>query len=1014
VTETSWRRVKALFDQAVELPANEREGFLRGATPDDTLRAEVASLLATDQASGFLDRLASAACVGRVAPVAPAGEPVLVPGGRLGSYEIVSLVGLGAMSEVYRARDLTLNREVALKVLLPPLADDPDRSARFKREAQLLATLNHQNIATIYGFEEPDGTQALVMELIDGLTLAERIARGPIGIREALNVALQIAVALEAAHDKGIIHRDLKPANIKIAAHGLVKVLDFGLAKVWTGAEPGDRSSSSTGTRLVESSLRGTPAYMSPEQARGLVLDRRTDVWSFGCVLYEMLTGRAPFAGESISDTLAAMLETEPEFSVLPADTPLAVRNLLRQCLTKNPEQRLDSAATARREIGAALGYRDAGWRRSQRPRQLAFLAMAIVATVAGVTAPVAWTRRIARLTTPSPTTVRFVVTPSKDWPFNVYGSNRDLAVSADGRAVVYRAGGTETNGSPLLVRAIDRIEARALANPFNTYAPVTGRVANAVAPFFSPTGLWVGFFENGALKKVSAAGGSTIELCEIRGNPLGATWGDDDVISFATDGPNGGLWRVSARGGTPMLLASPDRSQGETAYAFPSALPNGHGVLFTIMTGSSMGGPSVAVIDPVSGRRKVVVRHGADAEYLDTGDLIFAAAGSLQSVRFDPVRLETRGQPMVVVDRVLTKPSGATNYAVAGNGTLVYQTGPAEQTPVGSLVWVDRARRERSLKAPPRAYGPPRISPDGGFVAVGVREHGNTDIWILDLARETSRRLTFVPGMNGLPLWTPDGRHVVFMSDRTGVLNLYGQRADGIGPLSRLTATRNSQWPSSISPDGRSLFGFDFVAPTGWDLIRIDLSNWRSVLAADRGAAGGRRSTIHPEETLTTGPTSSIATTAQRLFTGDFSEVSPDGRYIAYQSPESGRYEVYVRPLPSAGQERWKISVSGGTRPAWAHNGRELFYLDANNTLIAVPVRASGLSFVAGKPTTVVDMPYLEPNPARHYDVSPDGQRFLMIKGTASSNHDAAAVTTVVVEHWVEELQRLISATAR
>ena len=535
MTDERWPRVKALFQAAVERPIEERHAFLAAATGDDAaLRREVESLLASDTSDvSFLDRLPVASASVLADPLAALptsmdptlSHPVLAAGRRVGPYEIVAPLGAGAMGEVYRACDTKLNRIVALKVLPERFALDPDRLARFTREAQLLAALNHPNIAAIYGLEESGGAQALVLELVDGPTLADRI--GQIPVEEALTIARQIAEALEAAHEKGIIHRDLKPANIKIGRDGVVKVLDFGLAKVWDGAPQSDVSASPklTATEFGERAVLGTPAYMSPEQARGQSLDRRTDIWSFGCVLYEMLTGRAPFAGDTIADTLAAILEHEPDWKMLPADTPVPIRRLLRRCLEKDRKRRLDSASDARLEIEDAIAFPVAETPElpAAPSRRVTPAAIAALAGFMVIAALVTWILMRPAPTAPLP--VRFAIVPPPGLPLNVSGFARDLALSPDGRRLVYRAGGSNTAGSPLMVRAIDQLDAQ----------PVAG-VVNGLAPFFSPDSRWIGFFENTDLMKVSSAGGPVITLCQFSGVPLGASWGDDNTITFATN----------------------------------------------------------------------------------------------------------------------------------------------------------------------------------------------------------------------------------------------------------------------------------------------------------------------------------------------------------------------------------------------------------------------------------------------------------------------------------------------
>jgi eukaryotic-like serine/threonine-protein kinase len=1000
VTDERWQRVKSLFQAAAERPPAERAAFLDAATgDDDALRREVDSLLTSDTSDvSFLDLLPDVREHGLDDPLYARPESIapppaltgLAPGHRVGPYRIVGPLGVGAMGEVYRACDTTLNREVALKVLPELFALEPDRRMRFEREAQLLAALNHPNIAAIYGLEQCNGAQALVLELVDGPTLGDRIACGPIPVQEALSISRQIVLALEAAHEKNIIHRDLKPANIKITGNGVVKVLDFGLAKVRDGAPLADlsRSPRLTATDIGGRTLLGSPAYMSPEQARGQSLDRRTDIWSFGCVLYEMLTGRPSFAGDTISDTFVAILEREPDRTMLPADTPAPTRRLLRRCLKKDRKERLDSAADARLEIDDAIAP-PADEALAAAPTGSRRVIAAAIAALAGawIAGLVVWT-----LMRPGPATPvlqsRFAIVSPPGQPLNVSGSTRDLALSPDGRRLVYRFGGTSTTGSPLVVRAIDHLDAQPMAE-----------VVLAYAPFFSPDSRWIGFFENMHLKKAPIAGGAPITLCRISGVPLGASWGDDNTITFATNSPGTGLWRVSADGGTPTVLTTPDPAQREGNHAFPSVLPHRRGVLFTIPTVGEADSPHVAALDLKTGQRKRLIR-GTDAEYVETGHLIFAAAGALRAVRFDPVRLQVLSDPVLVAEHVMMKPSGAANYTVSRSGTLVYVPGgPRGETPTRSIVWVDRkGHEERINNAPLRGYGPPRLSPDGARLAIGILDQGNTEIWIWDFARETLRRLTFAPGMDGLPVWTPDSRRIIFMSDRMGVLNLYSQSADGGGIVERLTTSAAPQWPTAITPNGRWLVGFTRPATTS-DVVFFPLTD----SATRPGSA--------PASSIGSSPTEPLA---DAQFNGSLAEFSPDGRYLAYQSDESGRMEVYVRPFPHVDRSRWQISTDGGSRPVWARSGRELFYLDESSALTGIPVRTSGSTFLPGSPTKLFTTRYVEPNPARHYDVSPDGRRFLMIKNSAEGDPNATPASMVVVEHWFEELKRRVPTNGK
>jgi len=588
----------------------------------------------------------------------------LAAGTRLGPYEIVAPLGAGGMGEVYRARDLKLGRDVAIKVLLPTVADDPERLARFGREAQLLASLNHPHIAQIYGLEEADGVRALVMELVEGHTLADRIAQGAIPFAEALSVSKQIAEALEAAHEQGIIHRDLKPANIKLRPDGTVKVLDFGLAKALNPSAGSAANAVADSPTLTSPAMTrlgmilGTAGYMSPEQARGLPLDRRTDIWAFGCVLYEMLTARQPFPGDTVSDTVAGILSRDPDWATLPEATSAAIRRLLRRCLEKDRRRRLADAADARLEIDDALALSavDAVASPASPSRRLA--PVAIAGTLVGgalIGALLVWA--VMRPgPEPSVQPSRFVLVPPPAQALVVSGAVRDIVLSGDGTQLIYTGGQGQ-----LMVRPLDQLDARPLAG-----------VANARAPFLSPDGRWIGFFTgtSGELKKVAIAGGTPVTLCRIVGSPRGASWGPDDTIVFATNEPTTGLFRVRASGGKPDVLTTPDSGKGmEEDHLAPSLLPDGRAVLFTSAgVSSNAANAEVAVLDLATGQRKILIRGGSQPEYVDTGHLIYASGGSLRAVRFDVAKREVLSDPVTVVDGVM-KLTGLKNSGVGYHG---------------------------------------------------------------------------------------------------------------------------------------------------------------------------------------------------------------------------------------------------------------------------------------------------------------------------------------------------------
>ena len=892
------------------------------------------------------------------------------------------------MGEVYRARDTQLKREVAIKVLPEPFAQDADRLARFQREAELLAALSHPNIAAVYGLEKSDTVTGIVLELVEGETLADIIARGPIAPADALPIARQIADALDAAHEKGVIHRDLKPANIKVTPDGKVKVLDFGLAKLAESAAVSGISATMSPTLSLHATMGGmilgTAAYMSPEQARGRPVDKRADIWAFGAVLFEMLTGSPPFPGEDISHILARVIEREPDWSGLPATLSPAVGVVLRRCLTKDARQRIRDIGDVRLALEGAFDApslpppqvtpisRVPPWRRVVMFSLPALVIGAVLGAVLGGGA--AWLAE--RPSAPEP--VRFAIVPPTTQPLTIQGFQRDIAITPDGRHIVYRTGPAGTQGTQLAVRSLDQVEARIL----------TG-IANVRSPFVSPDGHWIGFFEGvgaeGQLKKVSILGGPPITLCRYNGIPLEGSWGTDDTIIFATNDRNTGLMSVSAGGGEPTVLTKPDTAVGEIDHLMPFILPGGRAVLFTInFQGQPIDNAQIAVLDLKTGQKKVLIRGGSDARYVDTGHLVYAAAATLRAVRFDLGRLEVTSDPVPMVEKVtMSGTTGTADFALSRNGTLVYVPGEITGGAGRSLAWVNRQGHEEPIKAPPRVYVYPRISPDGTRVALNVRDQEN-DIWVWDLKRETLGRFTFDPGADQSPVWTPDSRRIIFSSFRGGVPNLYWQAADNTGTIERLTTSPNQQAPLSISPDGSRVLFQEIAPKTGADV---------GVLTVDAARKSGGGPLI------------------QTMFIETNAEISPDGRWVAYQSNQSSQFEVYVRPFPNVDTGRWQVSDGGNnSRPLWARNGRELFYYDARGgALMAVAVQTTGPTLNAANPTKVFDTaPYYFANAGRTFDVSADGQRFLMIKLASQSGQNATASppSLVVVEHWTEELK--------
>jgi serine/threonine-protein kinase len=696
---------------------------------------------------------------------------MLASGTRVGVYEVVAPIGAGGMGEVFRARDTKLGRDVALKVLPHTLASDPERVARMHREAQVLAALNHPNIAAIYGFEDRGEIHALVLEFVDGETLADRIARGPIPLGDALPIAKQIAEALEAAHEQGIIHRDLKPANIKVRRDGTVKVLDFGLAKLAesspnTPSGPNALSMSPTITSPALATglgvLLGTAAYMSPEQAKGRPADKRSDIWGFGCVLYEMLTGKRCFDAEDVADTLAFVLTKQPDWHALPPTTPPVIGTLLRRCLEKDRRKRIggiDAAIFAIDEVetASATGVRASSVTVVARPvslwRRLAIYSVPALIAGAAIAGEALW---FATRPTPS-RVVQLTIATTAATAVTIDGADRDLTITPDGSSVVYAG----NHGTELFARSLDALE------PVSLYAGAPR------APFVSPDGQWVGFVNSAVtLNKVPINGGPPVTLTTLDGASRGAVWLPDNTIVFATSSGTG-LQQVAATGGPATVLTHPDRTRGEAGHVWPEALPGGRALLFTIApTTGRVDAAQIAVLDLQTHIQTVVVRGGSHAHYVASGHLVYAAGGTLRAIAFDPTTLTTRGTPVPVVAEVVTTggaPAGGVDAVVADDGTLAYVRGIGAGPPLRPFVWIDRQGRETAIAAPPHAYAYLQLSPDGGRVAVYTADQGN-DLWVWDLARLTLTRLTSTPGVESFPVWTPDGRRVLFGADRERV----------------------------------------------------------------------------------------------------------------------------------------------------------------------------------------------------------------------------------------------------
>ena len=725
--------------------------------------------------------------------------------------------------------------------------------------------------------------------------------------------------------------------------------------------------------------ILGTAAYMSPEQAKGRTVDKRSDVWAFGCVCFEMLTGTRAFEGEDVADTLANVLKREPDWTALPADVPDQIRLLIKRCLEKDRKARISDVGVARFLLTETMPTHAAAAVTATGPasrRRIVAAASVTLLVGAAVAALATWA-----LTRPAPATrqpMRFALVPPAAQALAINGTDRDLVLSPDGTHLVYVAG----SDSHLMVRAIDQLDA----------VPLRG-ITGARHPFLSPDGRWVGFFTGagGELRKVSIAGGPALPLCPITGGPRGASWGPDDTIVFATNDATG-LLRVSAAGGEPKVLTTPDTAHGEVDHLFPSVLPSGRAVLFTITAAGPIDNAQVAVLDLTTGHYKTLIHGGSQAEYVDPGYLVYAVAGTLRAVRFDAVKLEVLSDPVPVVDQVTTLVTGAAEYSVSRQGALVYVAGGATGV-ARQLVWVTRQGHEDPIAAaPPRAYAYPRLSPDGTRVALDIRDQ-EQDIWIYDLARQTLTRLTDSPAVNVNPVWMPDSKRVIFGSARAGGQNLFWQAADNTGTVERLTTSPNTQFPTSISPDGTRLIVQEVVPKTGRDLRVLQMEGPSSALRAGPSTAIG----TSPRQT---------EPLVQTTFAEDNGEISPDGHWLAYQSNESGQNQISVRPFPNVDSGHWTISTSGGARPLWARSGKELFYLDGTNAVTAVPIQTTP-TFSVGNPTKLFDNGrYVAAGIGRSYDVSLDGQKFLMIKATANGDQTSTSPSMVVVLNWTEELK--------
>jgi eukaryotic-like serine/threonine-protein kinase len=879
-------------------------------------------------------------------------------GTRLGIYEIVGELGAGGMGRVYRARDTRLGREVALKIVHPHLGRDPEYARRFRREAEIVASLTHPHIAAVHQLEESDSFWFLVMELVGGETLGERLDGGQLSISETLRVASQIALALEAAHEKGIIHRDLKPNNIKITSDGVVKVLDFGLAKTLP-AESSSAGPSKTATDTHTGVIVGTAAYMSPEQARGRPIDKRTDVWAFGCVVFEMLTNRRAFGGESAADTITSILEREPNWDLLPKTTPSNLRRLLKRCLEKDLPRRLRDLGDARLDIEDTLAAPVGTATDSAQSFQRRISARAI--TIFGVGIAVGALVAAATMPGRTPDAPSPVVQFAVPLPPNTQLTNLDFpaaAISPDGTHVVFVARG---GGRPqLFIKAMHSLDVTPLA-----------QTEDAISPFFSPDSHWIGFFSGGKLKKVPVGGGIPVTVCDA---PIGfgATWGPRDLIVFAATSGSG-LSQVSAAGGTPTRVTTLDAAAGEFSHRWPQLLPDGDTVLFTVGKLGSWDDAQIVAQSLSSRTRRVLVEGGTSPRYVNSGHLVYARNGDLLAVPFDPATLGVTGRPQPILDGVIQSFDGAAQVSISGSGHILYIAGSVRDAE-RQVVAVDRSGAVIPLAAPVRPYVGPRMSPDGRQLLVTIGGPSES-LWLYNLAQGLFTQVAF-EGNNSFPVWAPGGQHLVFSSNRTGPLNMFRAELGSASPPERLAPSELAQVPGSWSPDAGTLAFVERHPTTGRDIWMLPMMGVRK-------------------------PQPFVAS----MFDETTPRFSPDGRLVAYVSNESGQNEVYVRSY--SGPVRFqKVSTTGGAEPIWASSGRELFFRIGDQVMGASVDPATAR---VGTPNVIFRGDFAMGSlDSPNYDVMPDGQRFVMVSETQRT----APRELHVVLNWVGSVAAAMNRT--
>ncbi len=850
-------------------------------------------------------------------------------------YRITAKLGEGGMGEVYRATDTKLGREVAIKIAAERFSD------RFTREARAIAALNHSNLCHLYDV----GPNYLVMEYVDGETL-----RGPVDAPEALPLIFQLIDGIEAAHERNVIHRDLKPANIKITAEGTVKILDFGLAKVADSEPQSNPESSPTVTLNATQAgvILGTAAYMSPEQARGKRADRRSDIWSFGAVAYELLTGKRAFEGESIGETLAAVIKSEPDWTPVPP----RFQRLLRTCLEKDPKKRLQAIGDARLLLDEASAQVIDRSKSSYAP-------WIIAATVAIAAAAMGWMAYRGK----RPAELKPLVNLEVDLGSDAYLLSRqgtDVLLSPDGTRLVYGSRGR------LFTRRLDQPKALELPG-----------TEGAASPFYSPDGRWIAFYGINKLKKISVEGGEPIALCDAAPNPRGGDWGEDGNI-IASVRSNGPLSRIPSAGGEPTPVT--ELAPGELAHRWPQILPGGKAVLFTVHNSPNRWDEAnIDVFTLADHRRKTVIRGGTYGRYLPSGHIVYVNKGSLFAVPFDLDSLALRGAPAPVLQGIsYNSDSGWAQFSFSRDGTFVYRNGADSRGWSVTVQWLERTGKLLPLLAKAGGYNYPRLSPDGRRLAISTQ-----DVWVYEWERDILTRLTFSGGANATdPLWTPDGRYIIFH----GLDGLYSVRSDGAGKPQPLTQSKDGHYPSSFTPDGKRLVFHELTSTTATDL-------W--TLPIEINASGVRAG--KPELFLKT------------PFNERNAAFSPDGRWLAYASDESGMLEVYVRAFPDTGG-KWQISSGGGLYPLFGRDGHSLFYRTPGNQIMAANYRTTGDSFLPDKPQVWAETRIADSGlSGKNYDVSPDGKRIAVLYPSDTPGDRQPQNEVTVLLNFFDELERRV-----